>query len=188
MKSKRRDPNEPKWGPKMAALPTDMMRAFVVAWIEGSPSGREGKGYTAAARRAGYSGSDETLKVTAYRLAHDIRIQEAMHEEGMKRLNGLAPAALQAANEILEDSKHKDRAVVIKTVLDRTGFHEVREVKTTHELLTGDQLQKAVVLAERMHIPLEQLIGRAAAEKLKALPVPKVEDAEFVEVGEDEQA
>lgn len=162
----------------MLALPNDRWRLFVESWLSG---GRAHGGYTGAARAAGFKGNDNVLKVTAYRLAHDQRVQEAIQEEARKRLRSSVPAALDALDEIVADKKHKDRALIAKTILDRTGLHEVSETKHTVEFIGNDpaMLERVRQLALRMNMDPEKLLGHTAAQKL--LPARLVEDAEFEE-------
>lgn len=173
---------KPKWGPKMLALPNDRWRRFVEVWLE---MGTAGGGYTGAARAAGFKGADTSLKVTAYRLAHDFRIQEAIQEEARKRLNSLVPGALEAMGDILGEKKHKDRALIAKTVLDRTGLHEVAETKHTIEFIGNDpaMLERARQLALRLNMPVEKLLGSSLARGLPA-PTPELVavEAEYEEV------
>lgn len=167
----------------MLALPNDRWRAFVVALLDvDATRGR----YTEAARRAGFDQNPAALQVTAFRMAHDTRVQEAVQEEARKRLNSNLPLALKAAEDILLDTNHKDRALMVKTVFDRTGLHGITETKHTHEFIGDDAalLQRAVILAERLGIPIAQLIGRSAALKLTG---PQVQEAEFVEVKKEEK-
>jgi phage terminase small subunit len=171
---------EPKWGPKMAALPNDRWRRFVCEWLDRSQGGATG-----AARRAGFEGKPDTLYVTAYRLSHDSRIQEAIQEEARKRLNSMIPLSLDALQEIVSDKEHKDRLGAVKSVLDRAGLHETKQIEHKHEFIANDpvMLERVRQLADRLGLPAEKLIGRSAAAAITA----PVQDAQFEEVDDGEQ-
>lgn len=177
------------WGPKMAALPNDRWRRFVVEWLDGAKGGHGGnaKGYSAALRRAGWKGkSDAALAVSARRIARDPRVLEAIQEEARKRLRGAVPMALAALDEIVEDKAHKDRLAAVKSVLDRAGLHEVREEVHRHEVFIADDpmmLERVRQLAGRLGVPVERLLGKTAAGGLSApLALPSPVEAEFEEV------
>src|ERR1700683_3714031 len=68
-------------GPDMLAL-NARQRAFVFHLVE-----QGGDGYARAAALAGYTGSDETLRVQGSRLAHDERVSRAMLEEARRRIH-----------------------------------------------------------------------------------------------------
>ena len=72
-------------GPKMRALPNDMWRAAAVArfMVKGASRGKN----TAACRVAGFGNAEGTtppssMKQIAYRIFHDRRMLEALHELG----------------------------------------------------------------------------------------------------------
>ena len=177
---------KPTWGPKMAALPNDRWRSFVIEWLDGSKlDGRGSKGYTQAARRAGFKGNDDTMRKTGYTLAHDPRIQEAIQEEARKRMVLDIPIGLVALREIAENKDHKDRLNAAKTLLDRTGLHEIHETKTTHEVITEDPMliERIRQLALQLGVPLEKLVGTSTAKQIEAKPEPIV--VEFEEVPHD---
>lgn len=169
---------KPKYGPKMAALPNDRWRAFVIHLLDlggkGHGHSSAGKGYTGAARMAGFQGSPTAMSVKGHQLAHDTRIQEALQEEARKRLALGVPDALVALSEITRDKSHKDRLGAVKTTLDRAGLHEVQEKVVKHEFIgdSPEMLEQVRQLALRLKIPLQQLLGKSLA--------PDIKDAEFV--------
>jgi hypothetical protein len=168
----------PQESAEMLALPNERWRDFVRLWLDGC------KNHAEAARRAGFQGDNDVIKVTAYRLSHDDRIQKAIQAEARRRLNSQIPLALRVTEEIMQDVLHKDRAAVAKTVLDRAGLHEVREERHTHEFI-GDSpelLKRVALLAERLGMPVEKLIGREAAKRLEPVEV------EFAEIEKSEEA
>jgi hypothetical protein len=152
-----------KLGPKMLALPSDRMRAFVLALLAQGT-----RNYTAAYKAAGYSGTMEALRVGASRLAHDERVLAALHEEASKRLHSLVPAALRVVEEIMENPDAKDRAKVALGVLDRAGLHTVTEQRHTHSLADDtEMLARIRLLAERNGIPLANLLGGRLAKTIE---------------------
>ena len=171
-------PDEAQLGPAMRALPSDRMRAFVVAMT--SQAMRK-KSYAAAAHEAGYTGSDQTLQVTGHRLAHDERIQAALREEGERRLGSLVPIATAALAEILIGGKTQSRLRAIQMVLNRTGLNEKTEhkVTVTRELTEQEQINEAISIAERLGIDAKLLLGQAGV-KLPNAPVTV--DAEYTDV------
>src|SRR6478736_2217355 len=74
-----------KLGPKMAALPSDQWRAAAIARFHVKP-GRWG-GSAAACRAAGFGNAEgtttpRTMRQTAFRIFHDPRMLEPLHELG----------------------------------------------------------------------------------------------------------
>jgi len=168
-----------KLSPKMVALPTDRMRRFVLALLA---QGR--RNYTKAYRAAGYTGTAGALRVGASRLAHDQRIQAALHEEGARRFTALLPMALHVVEAILADEKAKpaDRLKVAFGVMDRAGLHTRTETNVPVTLENdAEMLARIKMLAERCGIPLESLLGGRLARQIEgecvdatpaALPTP----------------
>lgn len=148
-----------KLGPAMQALPNDRWRDACVAFVEGGAYGSD-HGYTDAIKKAGFEGTPNSLRVTAHRIFHDHRMQAAVQEEARKRLTGLVPLAIRAHREIMEDPFHKDRAVAAKSIFDRAGLHVVTEHRENIGVVFSvEQKQRAVLLAKRLGIPLDKLVG-----------------------------
>jgi len=129
-------------GPRLRALPTDLMRRFAILMAGGAASAAE------AAREAGYSNSSDAAKVQAHRLMHDPTVLAAIEECTRSGLQTLAPRAVRAAKAILDDPKHRGHARMIETVLDRTGFFAKTEHKVTVEHTVG--LKELEDLARRL--------------------------------------
>ena len=92
-------PPDYKCGPAMRKL-NDRQRAFVTAMLDFG-----GRDNTKAARAAGYSDpGPEGLRQTAYRLAHDPDIIEAIREEGQARLNAAGIMAVNTLLDIADDA------------------------------------------------------------------------------------
>ena len=112
------------FGPAMRAI-TDMQQRFVIAMLDLANGN-----YTEAAKVAGYSpgGSEMGLRSTAYRLAHDEKVQAAIQEESQKRLNVAGMMALNrliALADGVEEGGKIDRKVQLKAVemvLNRSGL------------------------------------------------------------------
>ena len=84
-------------GPKMRALPNDMWRAAAVARFV-VKGGNHGKN-TAAFRVAGFGNAEGTttpnsMKQTAFKIFHDPRMLEALHELGEQFLKQGVPDAI----------------------------------------------------------------------------------------------
>lgn len=169
-----------KIGPKMAALPNDRWRTACLAYLEGrkNPSGgNANKGYIDAIKQAGYEGTDNSLYVTASRMFHDDRMMAAIQEQARGMMVNLLPLAVEAITSIVGDPQHKDRLAAAKTIADRTGLHAVTESRTVAEVeITPEKLQRAQMLAKRMGVPLDTLIGTRLAAKVE------VTDADYVEI------
>jgi hypothetical protein len=154
-----------KHGRKMLALPSNRMRRFVLALlVQGS------RNQTRAYEAAGYTGTPESLRVGASRLAHDQRIQAALQEEAARRATGLLPLAMHVVEGILEDetAKAADRLKVAFGIMDRAGLRTPREDQPTVGLAgDAETLTRIKRLAERCGIPLRQLLGDRLARTVE---------------------
>ena len=152
----------------------ERQRAFVVAMLD-----RGGRDNTAAAREAGYGGESTTgIKVTAFRLAHDPMIQDAIREEAEKRLKAGAIMAVNTLLDIADDAttEKKDRLKAIEMIMNRTGLHATSEhkVNVTHSDPTRDEMVKRItLLAQKNGLDPSKLLGGPTT------------DAEFTEVEEE---
>lgn len=181
------------YGTAMRALPNDRWRAAVLAYVGGGGGnkGRTDKGYSTALKAAGWEGTDGAIKVAAHRFFHDQRVQAAIVEVAKAHMLHALPLALAAQEEILSDPQHKDRATILKSVMDRTGLHAVTEEKVTHEVeISADSIEEAKRIAQRLGVTLASLLGRRIAARVMPAAVPQVEhtpvlDAEFDEVPQD---
>lgn len=167
------DTDEGNYGPKMQEL-NPRQRAFVLAALT------TGK-YAPAlwAKMAGYRGDDNVLAVTGHRLAHDKAVQEAMHEESVRRL---ASGKIYAVSVLLDlcttADKDSVRLKAAEAILNRSGLHERTEHKTTVEHTISDRamIDRIKVLAGRLGLDPVKLLGSAG------VPVEEPVDAEFEEV------
>src|SRR5262249_12399208 len=96
-------------GPKMRALPNDRWRGAAVEsfMVKGSGGGKN----TAACRVAGFGkeegSTSETMRAVAYKVFHDPRMLEALHELGEQYLKQGVPDAIGVVSAILEDPRAK---------------------------------------------------------------------------------
>lgn len=157
----------------MAAL-TEKQRAFVMAMIE-----RPGITQTDAARVAGYSDTKEGAKVRGHYCAHNPAVQAAIREEAGKRLNSASLLAANVLVEILASDAipAKERLKAAGMLLNRTGFAAVQKIDVTRKDEGGaNVLEQITRLAEKLSLPVQQLLNKPAAPVL---------DAEYSEVKGD---
>ena len=143
-------------GPAMDAL-NDRQRQFVLALIQ------TGCSKAKAAELAGYKGGSDTLKARGWRLAHDARVQSAMHEEAQKLIRSTSVMAISVIEKLALDKtvKPEVRLKAATELLNRSGLHAHTEHKVTVERrLEGpalvDRIQK---LAETLGVDPRKLLG-----------------------------
>ena len=148
-------------GPKMRALPSDRWRAAAVARFI-VKRGRWG-GNTAAVRAAGFGNEEGTttpssLKQTAFKIFHDPRMLEALHELGEQYLKQGVPDAIAVVYEIMGDKKHKDRLKAAMGIINFAHPVEtmhrvtVEHVSVDQEALAALQTMKTIVKATRQQL------------------------------------
>ncbi len=162
-------------GPAMRAL-DPRRRAFVVAMIE-APS----LSYTQAAIRAGYSGTEVSLRVQAHRLAHSERVLAAYHEEAEKRLRAGAILGASVLVQIASNEMHKDQLKAAGMLLNRIGFHEKTEHKHVVERATDDVEVKRQVVALAKELGLDPRVFLGKNAQMPALEAPVDADFEVIE-------
>lgn len=160
-------------GPEMAAL-NERQRRFVMAMIE-TPGITQG----GAAEMAGYStSSDGLLRKTGHFLAHHPAVQAAIRAEAGKRLHSASLLAANVVVMMLTDDKvpAKEKLRAAGMLLDRTGFAAVQKIDVTRKDESGGAvLDQIKLLAQRLGLPVQQLLGKSAAP---------VVDGEFSEVSD----
>jgi phage terminase small subunit len=144
-----------------------------------------GMNHTRAAMAAGYEGSVDVVKVTAHRLAHDPKIQDAIDEEAAKRLKTGKVMAVNTLLEIMESSsvENKDRLKAVEMLMNRTGMHATSEHKTTvtHRDETSEEvIEQIKQFSKAMGIDPKTFLGVGAGTE-----IVQVEEAEFEEVDEN---
>lgn len=151
----------------MQALKTDRQRAFVVALLEYGNAN-----HTQAAIRAGFS--EQSAGVTGYRLAHDPAIQEAIREEGQRRLGGAVIAAASFLVQTIGDegAQRKDRLKAAEMLFNRTGLPAQSEHKVTveHTMSQSEQLGAIKELATKLGLDYKSLVGDAIDVEFTEVP------------------
>lgn len=152
-------------GPAMQALPSDRMRNFVMAMIETG-----GRDYTKCARLAGYA-ENISIKVTGWRLAHDARIQEAVREEGQRRLGTGIGVATNYLLELIENpvAGAKDRLRAAEMLFNRVGMPAQTEHKVSveHTMSETAILDKITLLAKKHGLDPQALLGEGAPKQIE---------------------
>jgi phage terminase small subunit len=143
-------------GPAMEAL-SDMQRQFVFALIQ------SGCSQSKAAELAGYRGGPNTWKAVGWRLAHDSRVQAAIHEEAQKLIRTTSVMAIKVIEDLASDRKVKPevRLKAATELLNRSGLHAQTEHKVTVERHLDDQqlVNRIVGLARDLDLDPRQLLG-----------------------------
>jgi len=170
----------PEWGPKMAALPSDKWRNFVVALFEseGPPEGKGRKIW--AVERAGFGKDDGTstnkvLSTIANRIFQDPRIKSAIREYAEMYSHRILPAAMRAVKHGIYDNAHKDHARFTSMVLDRTI-----PVETISTVKIEDHRPAAT--AEQIERVIQRIEALARRAGIVVLPPPI--EGEFTVVDE----
>lgn len=145
-------------GPCMEAL-SDRQRQFVLALIQ------TGCSQSKAAELAGYRGGPHTWKATGWRLAHDSRVQAAIHEEAQKLIRGTSVMAVRVIEGLAAD-KNVDPKVRLKAateLLNRSGLHAQSEHKVTVErhLTDGEIRGQLLELARQLDLDPRKVLGAA---------------------------
>jgi phage terminase small subunit len=156
-------------GPALAAL-NERQQLFVRALVE------TGCSNTRAAEMAGFSGDRATLKATGWRLAHDARVQVAIHEQASRLIRSSAIMAVHVLEELASGSYYEPR-VRLKAateLLSRSGLSAITEhhVQVEHTVNEAQQVASIRRLADQLGLDPAKLLGN----------VGYVVDAEFVEV------
>jgi phage terminase small subunit len=166
-------PDDAALGPAMKEL-TEHQQNFVIAMTEMGVSEP-----TAAARLAGYGGTDQSTKTAAKRLMRNPAVLAGLREEADKFLRGSVVIAARALQEIALDRNHRDRLKAADMLLNRADLI----VKTTHEVIVTDKRTPDDVVAQIIEI------ARRTGQDPKALlgydPKLPVVEAEFVEVSSE---
>lgn len=160
-----------EYGPAMRAL-NPRQRGFVIAMFE---TNLEKPNNTDFARMAGYTGSDEALRVTAHRVAHSEKVQLAIKEEAERRTVAFLPRALGRLQDMAMDKFHKDSLAAAKHTAAIAGLapkthHVIEHVHDRASLIT--EIQGALAILE----------GMGVKSPRELVPI----DAEFEEIEEDD--
>lgn len=180
----------PDWPEPLRALPTNKMRSFVLNYISHRVGAR-------ASREAGYLPETATAldhAQNAYELLHRDDVIEAIVAMTKLQLRSLAPAAIAALKELIEQpGRDAARVRAITTVLERTDA-VVNKVDVTHthhfdpirvtldeivRLRSAGATREAIMLA----LGLQSDFEMSHYENLLAQEKPVI-DAEFEEISE----
>jgi hypothetical protein len=160
-------------GPAMLAL-KERQRRFVLELRHG-PAGYGSE--IRAVRAAGFRGTEGALRVTASRLMHAPKVQDALREVGFRFIRASAFQAIKNVETIANDLGHHDCLKANLALLDRGGFaiETVHNVKVEHSHHVAVDTEKALARIREL----------AAKAGIKALPPPVI-DATAEEVEDDE--
>lgn len=134
----------------MEAL-TDRQRQFVLALIQ------TGCSQSKAAELAGYRGGPDTWKAVGWRLAHDSRVQAAIHEEAQKLIRTTSVMAIKVVEGLAQD-RNVDPKVRLKAateLLNRSGLHAQSEHKVTVERHLSDKEVRSQIVAFARELGLD---------------------------------
>ncbi len=157
-------------GPAMQAL-NEGQRNFVIALLETGA-----KDNTLAAEMAGYSGTQGSRKVQAYRLIHNPKVLAAIREEGERRLRSGAILGASVLIEIASDTMHKDRFKAAVELLNRSGLL----VETQHRVIVENDTRSA----EQIRSEVVELFKRLNPGQPPPLALAKPIDVEYAEVSD----
>ena len=147
----------------MRALPNDMWRAAAVARfvVKGGKRGRN----TAAVRVAGFGNAEGTttpnsMKNIAFRIFHDPRMLEALHELGEQFLKHGVPDAINAVYEIMDDKRSRgaDRLKAAQIFIDRAHpVESLHRVTVEHKIDYQRQALEELAAFRRLGVSREKL-------------------------------
>jgi phage terminase small subunit len=177
-------PPDDELGPAMLAL-TPMRRRFVMELANG-PSGYGSE--VRAARAAGFSGNDPTVRMSTARALHNQKVQEALREVGGKLIRASAFAAIRQTERIANDIEHRDCLKACLALMDRGGFAvETHHTVTVEHKSLDDQALEALRTMRTLKASREQLedmfgkVGLLRYETMlaaKAVPLAPVIEGE----------
>ena len=155
-------------GPAMRKLPSDRWRAAAVArfMVKGGNHGKN----TAACRAAGFVGTPDSLKSTAFKIFHDPRMLAALHELGEQLLKQGVPDAINAMYEILDNPRHKDRLKAAQAIIDREHPVQTAHHITVEHVDDRRMMEFALKLAAEMGIEADKLVGRIDGKLIEQEP------------------
>ena len=146
-------------GPKMRALPNDKWRAAAVArfMVKGGNHGKN----TAACRVAGFGNAEGAgLKQTAYKIFHDPRMLEALHELGEQYLKHGVPDAIAAVFEVMDNKRSRgaDRLKAAQIFIDRAHpVESLHRVTVEHKIDYQRQALEELAAFRRLGVSREKL-------------------------------
>jgi hypothetical protein len=160
-------------GPAMRKLPNDRWRAAAVARFMVQPG--RGGGNAAACRIAGFGNAEgastsESMRAIAYKVFHDRRMVEALHELGDQFLRGGVPDAIAVVHEIMGDQKHKDRLKAAQVIINYAHPVQTAHHVTVEHVDDRRMMEFALKLAAEMGIEAGKLVGRIDGKLIEQEP------------------
>lgn len=150
-------PAESSLGPAMLEL-TDSQRRFVIAYVQAGDNNA-----SAAARKAGYGGTDASVFGAASRLTRNPLVMAAIEEEIGKAFRSAAVIGLKVLQDIALTYGHRDQFRAADRLLERAGHM----VTTKHEVTVKDErtpkqvLEDLRAMAARAGLKLTDLLGKS---------------------------
>lgn len=165
---------ETELGPAMRALP-GKHQAFVLALLA-APPGRRAQ--TQAARVAGLGtpqSNARTMTSIASRLAADPKIQDALHEEGLRHLRSAAPRAVSALVSAIERPGHKHHIRAAIAVLQHVYPTELNVSHTIEDRrppmpITPELIARIVQIAQAVGVDPGKMPGIAQPAMIDVTP------------------
>ena len=172
-------------------LLTDLQQRFVMCLLKyGSGKGTRSK----CAREAGYTGDDDTLKVTAHVTFHNVKVQRALKEVAAAHLASFALFSIDGIAQLAESAtKEEVKLKALIALADRTGFHAIQQIDVRKEDVNRSEDQKieqmVAICIRRPELlvniaePRRSLIEAKIAERNGVAPAIT---AEYVEIDPDD--
>jgi hypothetical protein len=160
----------PNAGPKMA-LCTPMQRRFVMALLELGDMQ-----HSRAARMAGSKAINaNSLAQSAHEMFHNRKVQEAIHEQALGRLQSVKIMAVSQLAVMAQSATTETvRLKALLAIMNRTGLHEITEhrVETVNINSTLEEdLDQLALLAKQSGQPLspewQRMVDARASRKSK---------------------
>lgn len=145
-------PTDDSMGPAMRAL-TEKQQAFVTAFLLAGDGNA-----TAAARAAGYADT-QGLKVTAFRLMRDDKVQSALVEEGQKFVTSALPIAARGLVEMAKNPGHRDHYRACDRILQQAGLVATIKHKHEHQHSSEEMIARIKTLAGQLKVDVSHLLG-----------------------------
>lgn len=163
-------------GKAMQAL-DERRRKFVIYLLE---TGSDNN--SAAARAAGFTGTDGSIRTTGWKIAHDPKVQAAIHEEGQRRMNATILSATSYLADVVGGRETRatvgERLRAVQMLLNRVGMHEMSEHKISVEHTVNDEtmIRRITMLASKLGLDPQKLLGQVAQVEIPAEEIEDVTD------------
>jgi hypothetical protein len=154
--------NQDDLGPAMRSL-NERQQRFVLELRHG-PAGYGSE--IRAVRAAGFTGTDASLRMTASRLLHGPKVQDALREVGYRMIRAASFTAIKNVETIANDLKHHDCLKANLALLDRGGF----AIETFHNVKVEHEHRHQVTINTEEALARIRKLAAAAGIDAKALP------------------